>query len=114
MYSLPSGRSSASGEHMTDDETARSLIRRLDAVHAFISGGHLQFLRGIADADRLEIWRQEGARDCAHWVAMRYGVSEWKARRWVAAAHALAKLPAISAALASRRPRPDKGVGVTR
>ena len=99
---------------MTDDETARSLIRRLDAVHAFISGGHLQFLRGIAEADRLEIWRQEGARDTAHWVAMRYGISQWKARRWVHAAHALEGLPALSAALASGRLGLDKAVELSR
>jgi uncharacterized protein YaeQ len=85
---------------VAQDETARSIIRHLDATHAFVSSGQLQFLRGIAEADRREIWRQEGARDAAHWVAMRYGISEWKARRWVAAAHALENLPALSHALA--------------
>jgi hypothetical protein len=40
-----------------------------------------------------------GARDMAHLVAMRYDVSEWKARRWIAAAHALEALPRISSAL---------------
>ncbi len=29
----------------------------------------------------------------AHWLKMRYGVSDWKARRWIASAHALESCP---------------------
>jgi hypothetical protein len=36
----------------------------------------------------------------AHWLAMRYDVSEWKTRRWIAAAHALEDLPLIAEVLA--------------
>ena len=32
----------------------------------------------------------------AHWLKMRYGISDWKARRWIAAAHALESLPLTS------------------
>jgi hypothetical protein len=61
----------------------------LDAVHAHISESQRAFLALLADAERAEIWRDEGARDMAHFVSMRYGISWWKADRWVKAAQAL-------------------------
>jgi Domain of unknown function (DUF222) len=54
------------------------------------------------------------ARDLAHFLAMRYGISEWKARRWIAAAHALEPLPKISEAFASGALGIDKVVELTR
>jgi hypothetical protein len=50
----------------------------------------------------------------AHWLRMRYGVSDWKARRWIAAAHALESLPLTSEAFASGRLGVDKVVELTR
>jgi hypothetical protein len=50
----------------------------------------------------------------AHWLWMRYGLSEWKARRWIAAAHALESLPAVSAAFASGSLGVDKVVELCR
>jgi hypothetical protein len=50
----------------------------------------------------------------AHWVAMRYGISDWKARRWIASAHALEHLPAVAGALASGELGVDKVVELTR
>lgn len=72
---------------------------QLDAAHARVGRALRELLRLIAEVDRLEAWRGEGARDAAHWLAMRYDISEWKARRWIAAAHALEDLPLISEAL---------------
>jgi Domain of unknown function (DUF222) len=46
--------------------------------------------------DRLELWRGTGAVDMAQWLYVRYGVSDWKARRWIASAHALEGLPRVS------------------
>lgn len=50
----------------------------------------------------------------AHWLSMRYGISDWKARRWIAAAHALEGLPRISEAFASGELGIDKVVELTR
>jgi len=50
----------------------------------------------------------------AHYIWMRLGISAWKAHRWVAAAHALESLPAISEALASGELSIDKVVKLTR
>jgi len=59
-------------------------------------------------------WRESGARDMAHRLSMRYGISQWKARRWIAAAHALKKLPHLSEALASGGLGIDKIVELAR
>ena len=68
----------------------------------------------IADADRAEIWRDCGARDTAHWLTIRYGISQWKARRWIGAAHALENLPLIAEALEQGGLGIDKVVELTR
>jgi len=71
-------------------------------------------LANVAEADRRSLWRGTGARDMAHYLWMRHGISDWKARRWVAAAHALEQLPAISEALATGELSIDKVVELTR
>jgi Domain of unknown function (DUF222) len=68
----------------------------------------------IAEADAGEIWRSEGARDTAHWLGMRYGISYWKATRWIKAAHALPDLPRISKAFGVGEIGIDKVVELTR
>jgi hypothetical protein len=76
-------------------------LTRTDRLHAELGRVHLELLRALAELDRTAAWREQGARDTAHLVAMRYGISEWKARRWLGAAHVLAELPELSAALSS-------------
>jgi hypothetical protein len=71
-----------------DSTTTQSLTVALDGANADVGRAQRRMLRLIADADRAEIWRDCGARDTPHWLAIRYGISEWKSRRWVAAAHA--------------------------
>jgi hypothetical protein len=68
----------------------------------------------IAQADRRKSWVDVGARDTAHWLSMRYGISYWKAQRWIAAAHALESLPSVAGALASGELHMDKAVELTR
>ena len=91
-----------------------ALVEALDAAHRQIGHIQLELLSLIAQVDRLEAWREQGARDTAHWVAMRYGISEWKARRWIAAAHALERLPRLSEALAGGELGIDKVVELAR
>lgn len=55
-----------------------------------------------------------GPRDMAHWLSMRHGISEWKARRWIAAAHALETLPGIADAFSSGEIGIDKVVELSR
>ena len=73
-----------------------------------------ELFRVIAEADRCSSWLDLGARDMAHWLSMRYDISEWKARRWIAAAIALEDLPMLSAAFSLGDLGIDKVVEITR
>jgi Domain of unknown function (DUF222)/HNH endonuclease len=97
-------------EHRSEED----LIRGIDAEHAAVAASHRRMLRLIAEIDRHRVWRDLGARDTAHWLSIRYGISQWKARRWIAAAHALESLPATSEALESGELHLDKVVELTR
>jgi hypothetical protein len=75
-------------------------LERIAAQHVAVGREQLRLLRQIAEADRLGVrWSEEGARDLAHALAMRLGISTWKAARWVAAARALPALPRLAEAL---------------
>jgi len=95
-------------------EPADRLIETIDAVHAQVAGAQHRLLSLIAEVDRREAWRDSGARDTAHWLAIRYGISAWKADRWVAAAHALERLPRLRAAFAGGELGIDKVVELAR
>jgi hypothetical protein len=60
----------------------------------------LELLRQIAKLpDAEHHWERWGARDGAHWLAMRMGISYWKASRMLGAAAALEALPRLGRAL---------------
>ena len=90
------------------------IVGALDDAHRQIGEAHRKLLSLVAEMDRSEAWKDQGARDAAHWLAMRYGISEWKARRWIGAAHALEELPRMSQALASGELGLDKVVELAR
>src|SRR5262245_49668669 len=69
-----------------DDETLRA---RMDASHEELCRAQRRLFTLIAEADRRFLWGGDGAHDMAHWLRMRYGISDWKARRWIDASHAL-------------------------
>jgi hypothetical protein len=60
-----------------DSTTTQSLTVALDGANAEVGRAQRHMLRLIADADRSEIWRDSGARDTAHLLAIGYGISEW-------------------------------------
>jgi hypothetical protein len=97
-------------QHSSDQD----LIRRIDTAHARVGADQRALFRLIAEADGRGLWHDFGARDTAHWLSIRYGLSDWKARRWITAAHALEALPAISEALESGVLGVDKVVELTR
>jgi hypothetical protein len=82
-----------------EGQSGERLVEAIDAVHARIGRSQREFLSLIGEIDRREAWQDAGARDTAHWLAMRYGVSSWKAHRFLTAAHALDSLPRLSEAL---------------
>jgi hypothetical protein len=96
------------------DRGNNELIKGMDALHSRVSGTQRELFRLIAEADLAELWRDSGARDMAHWLSMRQGISNWKARRWIAAAHALEGLPRLSQAFTSGELGIDKVVELAR
>lgn len=89
-------------------------LETLVAANAALGRAHRDLMRAIAALGHDIDWTEHGARDAAHFIAMRYDVSEWKARRWVAAAETLTRLPALRASLAAGHLGLDKVVELTR
>ena len=98
-------------EHMFGSD---ELIAAVDGLHARACLVQREMLASIAEVDRSEAWSESGARDTAHWLGMRYGISAWKAHRWIAAAYALEKLPRLSGAFAHGELGIDKVVELCR
>ena len=99
----------------------RDLLCALARVEAEdpIDVGDAEGVGGTEDAPTDEAsfderWIDHGFRDLASFVCARYGISLWKASRWVDAARALRELPETSAALASGVLGIDKVVELTR
>lgn len=96
------------------EETDERLIQTADATHACVGQAEWRFLAVVAEVDRRGLWEHDGARNTCHWLTMRYGISHWKAERWVAAAYALECLPRLSEALARGELGIDKVVELCR
>ena len=92
----------------------RELIAGIDRAHVQVSSGLHDLLGFIAQADSRAVWSGDGCRNMAEWLAGRLGISKWAAYRWVDAAHALERLPAISEAFASGTLCLDKVLELTR
>ncbi len=90
------------------------LLDRIDQAHADLGRAHERFLRLVAEVDRHGVWAGDGARDLAQWLWMRYGISDWKARRYIDAASALPGLPAVTGALTRGELGIDKVIELTR
>jgi hypothetical protein len=94
-----------------DDE----LVVRIDAINATVCASQLKMLQLLAEADdRGTAWEDWGAQDMCHWISMRYGVSYYRAERWIAAAHALRGFPLIRQAFERGDLSLDKVVELTR
>ena len=90
------------------------LIEGLHSLHAEVCAHHRTILTIISELDERLLWRDDGCRDMAQWLAGQLGISPWIAARWVAASHAIAKLPLISEALESGHLSLDKVVELCR
>ncbi len=91
-----------------------SLYAPIEALSAAIGAVQLELLRQIATVPTEREWERWGARDGAHWLAMRMGLSYWKASRLIRAAMALHELPRLSKALGSGRLGLDKVLELAR
>ena len=57
-----------------------------------------ELLSFVAEFDRRRLWEQDGCRHMGQWLAGHFGVTVSEGLRWTTAAHALERLPLISAA----------------
>src|SRR6266511_5841959 len=103
-----------SGVPEPNDCTDQELLLTIDAVNGLVCASQRELFRFIAEVDRRELWQGSGARDMAHWLVMRYGISYWKASRWIQASLALNSLPLIAKAFISGELGIDKVVELTR
>jgi len=83
-------------------ENVRSMARLKDEITEL--AGHLnaanhRFLMLIAEFDRRNGWSDGATQSCAHWLNWKCGIDIGAAREKVRVAHALVKLPKISAAM---------------
>lgn len=95
-------------------ERSEELIRGFDSSNRRFCLAGCELFTWIAECDRQKVWCDSGARDMTHWLRMRCGISEWKARRWIAAALALEELPGISEAFSCGELGIDKVIELTR
>jgi hypothetical protein len=99
---------------VSQQESNEELIQAADACHRDASAAQRRLFSLIPEIDLTGAWEDSGARDLAHWLVMRYGISYWKALRWINAAHALVELPLIAEAFASGEIGIDKVVELAR
>jgi hypothetical protein len=94
--------------------TKADLISRLDEVNSEQGRTHRDLLLAMADADKAGVWIDQGFTSMSAWVAARYGITRFKASRYIRAGRRLPLLPKISSALASGLLSLDKTVELTR
>ncbi|MGH2747022.1 MAG: DUF222 domain-containing protein [Actinomycetota bacterium] len=97
-----------------DAITTRELLEGFDRSSAVVGAAQRRHLAFIVACDAARVWADDDCRDIAHWVALRDGISTWKAQRMVAAGYALKSLPAICRALEDGVLSLDKVVELTR
>jgi hypothetical protein len=88
----------------------------IDVFESLAEVGRAQrrLLASIQRHSRIEPWVEADCRDMAHWLSINLGMSNYKAQRWVDAAEALERLPAISDALETGVLSLDKVVELAR
>jgi hypothetical protein len=90
------------------DDRSRELAAQMRERAGQISALLSRQLADIAEFDRAEAWRGDGAGSMVMWVTEQCGVSASTARQWVRAAADLAALPGLSESLASGEMSLDK------
>src|SRR5438067_1611498 len=75
-------------------------ILELDLAVSRMTAASAVVLKSVAEVDRAEVWRRDGATSMTSWLAARYNVLWGVAREWVRVARALRGLPRVSLAYA--------------
>src|SRR6201999_4105183 len=78
------------------DPRSKELATRMVERTGQISSLHREQLSDIAEFDRAESWRGDGATSMVTWVTAQCGVSTSTARQWVQVARNLQSLPCLA------------------
>ncbi len=79
----------------------RELEAQITELAGHLNAANYRWLTLIAEFDRRKGWSDSVTQSCAHWLNWKCGLDIGAAREKVRVAHALAKLPRISAAMAN-------------
>src|SRR5205807_10507920 len=79
------------------------LTDAIDQLHALMAATHSQLLKLVAEYDRREAWREDGATSMDAWLVARLGIAHRTAKEWVRVARSLEELPAIAASYSEAR-----------
>lgn len=79
------------------------LIDQITRLAGHLNAANARFLTLIAEFDRRRGWTEWGVKSCAHWLNWKCGLSLGAAREKLRAAHALERLPEITAAMSAGR-----------
>ena len=88
-------------EGAANDQTIDQLAAEITDIAVRVNAVSHRWLVLIAEFDRRQGWASTGARSCADWLHWRCGLDLGAAREKVRVAHALARLPLVSEAMAS-------------
>jgi Domain of unknown function (DUF222)/HNH endonuclease len=78
--------------------SVENLTDTVGQLHGIACAAHRHLLTVVAELDRREAFRDDGAADMPSWLTARLSISFRTARAWVEAARALESLPAIATA----------------
>ncbi|MEN8113404.1 MAG: DUF222 domain-containing protein [Actinomycetota bacterium] len=81
--------------------SSERLAGEIREIAQHLASTHAKLLAKIAEADRAEAWRYDGASSSATWLVARLGVSHRTGRSWTETAERLTELPEAAAAFAS-------------
>jgi hypothetical protein len=92
----------------------RELEAQITELAGHLNAAHYRWLSLIAEFDRRNGWSDGATHSCAHWLNWKCGIDLGAAREKVRVAHALEKLPRISAAMARGELSYSKARALTR
>lgn len=90
------------------------LVAEITTLAGHLNAANARFLALVAELDRRRGWAEWGVKSCAHWLNWKCGIGLGAAREKVRVAHALGKLPRITAAMTEGRVSYAKARELTR
>ncbi len=90
------------------------LITKITELAGHLNAANARFLSLIAEFDRRQAWAEWGVKSCAHWLNWKCGIDLGAAREKLRVAHAMEKLPCMTAAMAEGKLSYSKARAMTR